>query len=243
MRALKSNLFFLLLLILLLLIVHAASAESLDVARCSQAPVVGSSLASAFVSTSAAAFRLPNGMTRTVIDSPDSNEVEWTGDETRVRYSYSSAGPGVQDSEAGARPCKILIDGSWFKVLLEGSFFRIADDEHRTGVHTVNVEANDERVRAQVLREALACFRYINRWSRIKITDIDDGLAYFRYSNEICERKKAVVGDVITRDWGRVQSIGKSGVVVIELRSDETGGFEEVTRILRRSGKSRCSIH
>ena len=77
---------------------------------------------------------------------------------------------------------------------------------------------------ASLSTTAIAGAAFVNDWRRWKLVHIAHDHRSFQFRNEIGEMRTARLGDVLTKDEGRVSAISNRSVVLTELESNGHDG-------------------
>lgn len=185
------------------------------------------------VETRGLSFLIPLGLAQEILESPDSEEISWKGGQLEIGYGSGT----LRSIRAEELDCDIESgDGVGRVSLTESSGSLVAmfpDAYDRVRYHFVQVRSPSTTLQFRVLRTLLESTRFVNRIDNLLIDDIAIDYRSFRYRNEISDARTGRLGDIITRDYGRVESINKCGVQVVELVPDGAGGYVEKHKTIR----------
>lgn len=181
-------------------------------------------------------FLIPMGLARKTLKSPDSEEIAWRGDQLEIGYGSGT----LRSIRAEEINCELAAGADVRRFSLiesSGSLVAVFPDAYdMSRYHAIQVRSTNTHLQFQILRTLLESTKFVNRVDDLLIEGIAADFKSFRYRNEVADSQTGKIGDIITRDYGRVESISKCSVKIAELVPDGVGGYLEEHKTLQFAG-------
>jgi hypothetical protein len=182
---------------------------------------------------------VPMQFTRSEPNKCDSHEITWTSAgvlSLGVNSKTSDLISGPNFGALGPNECVAYINQA--RVLVNYSFVagstslsaRIETIKHGENYVSFSATAESPDTLCDLGGKFLWSAVLVNDWQSLKVRLIAGDRLSFAYTNEIGEIRAAKVGQIISRNFGRVAAINETSVILVELVSNGLGGYNEVER-------------
>jgi len=178
---------------------------------------------------------IPNGAAASHPFSPDTEARVWKGDGWVIAASYYQA---HETSEGQA----CAVNGrSIFLGLSRKTELRVflPDPDRPKSVLGLFVSASSHEAVCRIGATVLKSLAFVNVTENLTLEEIASDKSSFKYRNELGELRVAKIGDIITRDNGKVIEITESSVSLVDLVENDSGGWNEQLKQLTLAGKAR----
>lgn len=181
-------------------------------------------------------FSLPPGLDHKRGSEIDSYIDTWIGLGTSIVHEVGTiSGYNPEDD----RFCLLSIAGRATVVFVRESpdemTARFSDPLRGDRFHAVSFRGPDKERQISLLFLMLKSLKVSGRFENLIVESISGDGSYFCYRNEVKGDLVARVGDVVTRDDGRVTAIRQDEIDVVELIPDGAGGYSEARRVIEVS--------
>jgi hypothetical protein len=162
--------------------------------------------------------------------------LQWSNGKLQVTYTRD----WLQDWEATEQGGKNFCGRKFVRTDVKVSFrskplgitLKLRSPESSGGVDYISISGDSSNHVCAIATNILEGFEYSNLASRIKVDYISPGAEYFVMLNEVGQVRAAKLGDIVTRNQGRVVEISRDFVRVVEIAPDGSGGYAEVPIVL-----------
>jgi hypothetical protein len=94
----------------------------------------------------------------------------------------------------------------------------------------LSVSAPSEETLCSLMRNAIWSVSFNGDWTQLKVLSVSEDSRSFTFEYAPGQHRLGVLGDLVTRDHGKVVEISHQGIKFVELYGDSTHGWKEVER-------------
>lgn len=185
------------------------------------------------------AVALPAELREEAVRSVDSHIWKWTGGggEIVVDYGFKTRGVTKSPSLTCTSPNN-LEKRIYLERISNSVWYLELDSPHHDSMSAkITIQAHAKPHEAE-WKSIVSSFRWVGQREHLQLLEIDDDQKEATFQNEMKRPFRASRGDFVTNSFGKVVNIGANFVEVLEIVSDEKGGFDEHSFVLQSASQN-----